>query len=61
MEKLTAKQVVSKYKWKYVDVYKCPFWEKTSKWEDLYEIRKVYDKIQENTTLVEDEDFYNNF
>lgn len=61
MQKLTAKQVVSKYKWKYIDVYKCPDWDTSKKWETLYEVRKSYKEVHENTTFVKDENFYNNF
>lgn len=54
MKKLTAKQINKKFKGKYVDIYKLPSWDKNEKGEELYELRKVYSQIHENTTLGED-------
>jgi len=42
----TRKEINKKYKGKYIDVYK--------RYDGLYEVRKVYSKIHENTTLGED-------
>jgi len=46
MKKLTSEQVNKKYRGKYVDVYR--------DYTGLYEVRKVYKTIHENTTLGED-------
>ena len=43
---LTTEQVNKKYKGKYINVYK--------DYTGLYEVRKVYREIHENTTLGED-------
>jgi hypothetical protein len=51
MKKLTLQQVQKKYHGKYIEVYECPFNEKG---EALYEVRKAYSDIHENTTLAED-------
>lgn len=53
---LTAKQVVKKYKGKYIDVYRRYNYNK-----DIYtyEVRKAYKEIHENTCLVLNENFYN--
>jgi lipocalin len=58
---LTAKQVLKKYKGKYIEVYACPMWDVNEKGERLFEVRKSYRVIHENTTLVEDENFINNY
>lgn len=47
----TKEQINKKYKGKYVDIYRIFDY---SKQIDLYEVRKVYNKIHENTTLGED-------
>lgn len=52
--KLTLKQVQKKYKGRYIDVRKCPSWDTNEKDEQLYEVRKAYREIHENTTLAED-------
>lgn len=54
MKKLTAKQINKRYKGKYVEIYQLPFWDKNKKGEQLYEVRKVYSEIHENTTRGED-------
>lgn len=54
MQKLTAKEINTKYRGKYVDVYECPSWDTDEYGQKLYEVRKVYDEIHENTTLGED-------
>ena len=46
MEKYTKEQVNKKYVGKYVEIYK--------DYEGLYEVRKVYKDIHENTTRGED-------
>jgi hypothetical protein len=61
MKKLTAKEVLKKYKGKYIEVNELPFWDKNEKGETLFEVRKSYAKIQENTTLVLDTNFINNY
>lgn len=48
---LTQQQVNKKYRWKYVDIYKT--YDYTTQ-QYLYEVRKSYKKIRENTTLWED-------
>jgi hypothetical protein len=53
-KKLTAKQINKKYKGKYVEIYMCPFWDTNKKREQLYEVRKVFSQIHENTTRGED-------
>lgn len=52
MKKLTLKQVQTKYKGRYVEFYKCC--DTNEKGEALYEVRKTYEEIHENTTLGED-------
>jgi hypothetical protein len=52
--KLTAKQVQRKYRGRYVDVSKCPFWDTNQKGEQLFEVRKSYAEIRENTCKAED-------
>lgn len=42
----TKEQINKKFKGKYVDVYK--------RYDGLYEVRKAYSVIHENTTLGED-------
>lgn len=61
MIKMNASQVLKKYKGKYIDVYKLPYWDSNSKGEQLYEVRKSYSTIHENTTLVKDINFINNY
>jgi hypothetical protein len=51
---MTAKQINKRYKGKYVDVYKLPSWKKNDKGEELFEVRKIFTEIHENTTLGED-------
>ncbi len=46
MKTYTAEQINKKYKGKYIDIYK--------DYTGLYEVRKVYKDIHENTTLGED-------
>lgn len=46
MENFTKEQVNKKYAGKYVDIYK--------RYDGLYEVRKVYKEIHENTTRGED-------
>ena len=50
-KKLTKEQVNKKYQGKYVEMYSSYDY-KTRK--NLYEVRKVYGEIHENTTLGED-------
>jgi len=52
MKILTAKQINKKYAGKYVDVYDGG--DTNEKNEGLYEVRKVYTEIHENTTRGED-------
>lgn len=54
IKKLTAKQINKRYRGKYVEVYKLPFWDKNEKGEELYEVRKVFSEMRENTTRGED-------
>lgn len=54
MAKITLKQLQSKYRGKYVQYYKCPFWDTNEKGEQLFEVGKVYKEIHENTELAED-------
>ena len=54
MKKLTAQQIKSKYKGRYVDIYACPMWDINNKGERLYKVYKSYAEIHENTTLAED-------
>jgi len=54
MTKLTQKQINKKYKGKYIDIYECPSWDTDKNDNALYEVRKVYSVIHENTTLGED-------
>jgi len=51
MKTLTQAQVNKKYKDKYVDFYGTYDYTKKQK---MYEIRKVYSEIHENTTLGQD-------
>lgn len=60
-KKLTAKEVLKKYKGKYIEVYACPVWDRNEDGESLYEVRRAYTEIRENTTLVKDENFINNY
>ena len=61
MKKLTALQVFKKYKGKFIEVVELPFWETNDKGEKLYEVRKSYTTIRENTTQVLNIDFINNY
>lgn len=59
-KQLTAKEVVRKYEGKYIDVYQVPSY----MFDDglpRYEVRKSFRDIHEDTTLVEDENFINNY
>ena len=47
----TKEQINKKYRGKYIEIYKTYDYEKQ---KDLYEVRKVYKEIHENTTLGED-------
>jgi hypothetical protein len=51
MKKYTKEQINKKYAWKYIDVYSTV--DCTTR-QKLYEVRKVYKEIHENTTLWED-------
>ena len=51
MKKLTKEQVNKKYKGKYIEIGKTYNY---TEQKYLYEVRKVYEKIHENTTLGED-------
>lgn len=48
---LTKEQVNKKYKGKYIEVYRTHDY---SKQVDIYEVKRVYSKIHENTTRGED-------
>lgn len=61
MKPLTAKEVLKKYKGKYIEVNELPFWDTNDKGERLYEVYKAYSVIHENTTFVQDLDFINNY
>jgi hypothetical protein len=54
MKKLTLQQVQKKYKGKYIEVSKCPFWDTNENGDALYGVRKAYKDIHENTTRAED-------
>ena len=54
MKKLTAKEVYKKYKGKYIDWYRT--WDYTNDCY-LYEIRKSFTSIHENTDLCDSENF----
>ena len=54
MKKLTIREIQKKYAWKYVDFARCPDWDRNEKWENLYEVRKSYSTIHENTCRAED-------
>lgn len=54
MKKYTKEQINKKYKGKYVEIYKCPLWDTDENGNRLYEVRKSYSEIHENTTLGED-------
>lgn len=55
MQKLTAKQIRSMYKDRYVDIYEIPTYiEKAKDGSQLYEVRKSYKEIHENTCRAED-------
>ena len=45
MKKLTLKQIKRKYAGKYIEVYKCPFWDTNEKGESLFEVLKAYRTI----------------
>jgi len=59
--KLTAAQVLKKYGGKWIEVSKCPSWDTTEDDKSLYEVRKAWKEIHENTTQVLDENFINNY
>lgn len=61
MRKLTAKEVVKKYKGKFIEVNELPFWDTNDKGEKLFEVWKSYSVIHENTTFVKDTNFINNY
>lgn len=54
MKKLTAEQVRKKYAGKDVDIYECPSWDTDKKGNRLFEVRKSFSEIHENTTRAED-------
>lgn len=56
IKQLTAKEVVKKYKNKYIGVNKLPY--DNGKDVQLYEVFKSYSTIHENTCLVVNENFY---
>lgn len=51
MIKLTREQVNRRYKGKYIEIYKTYDYSEGC-W--IYEVRKIYNEIHENTTLGED-------
>ena len=55
MAVLTEKQVISKYKGRYIDVYRS-FDYSTRKYD--YEVRKSFKDIHENTCIVDSLGFY---
>lgn len=61
MKKLTALQVLKKYKGKFIEVNELPFWETDDKGNRLYQVLKSYTTIRENTTQVLSIDFINNY
>ena len=61
MRKLTALEVLKKYKGKFIVVYQLPFYEVDTNGNRLYEVRKSYTSIKENTTQVLDINFINNY
>lgn len=61
MTKLTLKQVQAKYNGKYIEVYKCPLWDTDEKGNRLFEVRKAYKDIHENTTRAEDLETINEY
>jgi lipopolysaccharide biosynthesis glycosyltransferase len=54
MQKLTQKQVNKKYFNRYVEFSTLPSWDTNDKGERLFEIRKSYKEIHENTSLGQD-------
>ena len=50
-KQLTKEQVNKKYKDKYIDIY--PHYDYSTR-KTMYEVRKVYQSIHENTTLGQD-------
>ena len=54
MKKMTKKQINKKYFDKYVDIYERPSWDTDKNNDTLYEIRKVFSVIHEDTTLGQD-------
>ena len=50
MKKYTIDQIHNKYKGKYINFYACPHWDTDKNNNALYEVRKVYRSIHENTT-----------
>jgi hypothetical protein len=61
MKKLTAKEVLRKYKGKFIEVNELPFWDTNDQGDKLFEVYKNYSSIRENTTFVKDLDFINNY
>lgn len=56
-KKYTAEQINKKYNNKYITIYPLhnEYWnDKTNKYQTVYEVRKVYSEIHENTTLGQD-------
>lgn len=57
MKQLTAQEVNRKYKGKYIEIHRVWGFETNSArhlYSELYEVRKIYATIHENTTLGED-------
>ena len=54
MKTYTAKQIQKKYKGKYVEVSARPLWDVDDKGNCLFELRKTYSTIHENTCKAED-------
>ena len=61
MKKLTLREVQKKYRGKYIEVSKCPMWDTNERGEALYEVRKAYKDIHENTTRTEDLETINEY
>ena len=58
MKILTAKEIYKKYKWKFLDLYRLPSWNTNENWDTLYEVRKVFKTINENTYEINSIEFY---
>ena len=54
MKELTAQQISKKYYGRYVEIYECPSWDTDENGVQLYEVRKSYTEIHENTCRAED-------